>query len=435
MKKFSVAADMERVQNLYMFEDETRAKGFNLIAGVDEAGRGSLVGAVVVAAVILPGDIYLERLDDSKKISAKIRETLYEKIISAAISVAHVEVPVAEIDTLNIYQATLEGMKRAVAKLNVQPDFVLTDAMKVDFGEKIPSRSIIHGDALSASIVAASIIAKVTRDRLADQWALQYPQYGFEHNRGYGTAEHLAAIDSRQIKNLSPLDGRFFLRGNVSVFDYVSLENFAVVSDVRSGVLTFRRIKFCETRRNFFYRLQLLEHDAAFQSQRKFFNRGRANNVSLNRVNSGLRKFVDVTTGLAAANADCLECRLGNFAVRCADCKFARALQKFVRETIRANVSRENRDAPFNAERAPTDCHGVYAIFRLTRQQNSTRQSLHDVARVIERINLSFQCDSSQKIFSDNFITAKIFRNGFNLKTFLRYDKICARRDSYGRFD
>ena len=207
MKKFSIDADMERVQNLYVHEDEVRAAGFNLIAGVDEAGRGSLVGPVVVAAVILPGDLYLERLDDSKKLSAKIRDVLYEKIISVAISYAHVEVPVAEIDTLNIYQATLNGMRRAVEKLNVQPEFVLTDAMKVDFGEKISTHSIIHGDSLSASIAAASIIAKVTRDRLADEWAKIYPQYGFEHNRGYGTKEHLAAI---QKHGASPIHRRSF---------------------------------------------------------------------------------------------------------------------------------------------------------------------------------------------------------------------------------
>lgn len=195
MKKFSLEADIERVKNLYAYEDEARAEGYELIAGVDEAGRGSLVGAVVVAAVILPKDLYLERLDDSKKLSAKVREILYDQIISAAISYKVVSVGVAEIDTRNIYNATIEGMKRAVQGLDVQPDFVLTDAMKVDFGDNIKSRSIIHGDALSASIAAASILAKVTRDRFADDWALQYPGYGFERNRGYGTAEHLAAIE------------------------------------------------------------------------------------------------------------------------------------------------------------------------------------------------------------------------------------------------
>lgn len=195
MKKFSIVADMKRVQNLYEFEDKARAEGYNLIAGVDEAGRGSLVGAVVVAAVILPEDLYLERLDDSKKLSAKVREVLYEKITAVAISWNVIEVPVEEVDRFNVYQATLQGMKRAVEGLDVQPEFVLTDAMKVDFGENIPSQSIIHGDALSASIAASSIIAKVTRDRRADEWALTYPGYGFEHNRGYGTKSHIAAIE------------------------------------------------------------------------------------------------------------------------------------------------------------------------------------------------------------------------------------------------
>ena len=193
MKKFSVEADKIRVTKLYEFETQARSEGHKLIAGVDEAGRGSLVGCVVVAAVILPENIYLEKLDDSKKLSAKVRENLYDKIISAAISYKAVCVEPNEIDTLNIYQATLAGMKRAVAGLDVAPDFVLTDAMKVDFGE-IPTQAIIHGDALSASIAAASIIAKVTRDRLADEWAKTFPQYGFEHNRGYGTKAHLDAI-------------------------------------------------------------------------------------------------------------------------------------------------------------------------------------------------------------------------------------------------
>ena len=195
MKKFSVEADVERVQNLYRYEDRAREKGYKLIAGVDEAGRGSLVGAVVVAAVILPENLYLERLNDSKRLSAKVREELYDKIVASAISFSYVEVSIEEIDTLNVYQASLNGMKRAVENLDVQPDFVFTDAMKVDFGEKIHSHSIIRGDSLSASIAAASIVAKVTRDRLADEWSLTYPEYGFDHNRGYGTQEHLEAIE------------------------------------------------------------------------------------------------------------------------------------------------------------------------------------------------------------------------------------------------
>lgn len=194
MKKFSIAADRERVKNLYAFETQARTEGHTLIAGVDEAGRGSLVGAVVIAAVILPEGLYLERLDDSKKLSADVRETLYDKITAQALSCSCVSVGVEEIDELNIYRATMLGMKRAVEGLSVQPDFVLVDAMKVDFGD-VPSQAIVHGDALSASIAAASIIAKVTRDRLCDEWARQYPQYGFERNRGYGTREHLQAIE------------------------------------------------------------------------------------------------------------------------------------------------------------------------------------------------------------------------------------------------
>ena len=203
MRKFSIEADKKRVENLHKPENAVRNRGYRLIAGVDEAGRGSLVGSVVVAAVILPENIYLERLDDSKKLSAKVRETLCAEIMDKAISYAWVEVGVDEIDKLNIYQATLEGMKRAVAKLNVQPDYVLTDAMHIDdFGDNIQTQAIIHGDSLSASIAAASIIAKVTRDRLADDWAKKFPQYGFEHNRGYGTKFHCEAIKkTRGLRN------------------------------------------------------------------------------------------------------------------------------------------------------------------------------------------------------------------------------------------
>lgn len=195
MRKFLLEADKERVAKLYKYEAAARADGFKLIAGIDEAGRGSLVGPVVVAAAILPENLYLERLDDSKKLSAKVREELYDKIVAAAISCKVVNVDINEIDDLNIYKATLVGMKRAVLGLKVQPDYVLTDAMHIDFEGRIPVQSIVHGDRLSASIAAASIIAKVTRDREADKWALQYPEYGFEHNRGYGTKEHLAAIE------------------------------------------------------------------------------------------------------------------------------------------------------------------------------------------------------------------------------------------------
>lgn len=186
--------ELIRVQQLYEYENEVRNLGFNLIAGVDEAGRGSLAGPMLVAAVILPPNLFIDHLNDSKKLTHNMRDKIYDVIIEKAISYAYVKVEIDEIDTENIYQATLHGMYRAVKALPLQPDFVLTDAMKVKFDEPIQTKSIVHGDALSASIAAASIIAKVTRDRMTDEWDLQYPQYGFAHNRGYGTKEHREAI-------------------------------------------------------------------------------------------------------------------------------------------------------------------------------------------------------------------------------------------------
>lgn len=186
--------EIVRVSKLYEYEDEARRQGFNFIAGVDEAGRGSLAGPMVVAAVILPPNIFIDHLNDSKKLTHKIRDRLYDEIKDKAISYSSVCVDIEQIDRENIYQATLSGMYQAVKALPIQPDFVLTDAMKVKFDEPIETRSIIHGDALSASIAAASIIAKVTRDRMTDVWDLQYPQYGFSHNRGYGTKLHREAI-------------------------------------------------------------------------------------------------------------------------------------------------------------------------------------------------------------------------------------------------
>ena len=194
IKEMKESADVERVRRLYKFEDEVRAEGYEIIAGTDEAGRGALVGDLTVAAVILPPNLYIAGLNDSKKLSAKKRESLYYEIVCSAVAVSCVRISPEEIDRLNIYQATLKGMKLAVNALTVRPEYVLTDAMKLSFGEEIKSRSIVHGDALSASIAAASIIAKVTRDRLTDEWDKIYPVYGFNHNRGYGTKDHIDAI-------------------------------------------------------------------------------------------------------------------------------------------------------------------------------------------------------------------------------------------------
>ena len=187
--------EMKRVQDLYQFEDELRQEGFNLIAGVDEAGRGSLAGPMLVAAVILPpNDIFIDHLNDSKKLTHNMREKVYAEIVEKAICYSYVAVSIEQIDKDNIYQATLKGMYEAVKQLKIQPEYVLTDAMKVNFDEPIKTKSIIRGDSLSASIAAASIIAKVTRDRMTDEWDKIYPQYGFSHNRGYGTKIHIEAI-------------------------------------------------------------------------------------------------------------------------------------------------------------------------------------------------------------------------------------------------
>ncbi len=223
IKKLNLDEDKARVEQLYKFENELRAEGYNLIAGVDEAGRGALIGAVVIGAVILPPNLYLENLDDSKKLSPQIREKLYNEIISNAVSVASVAVSVEEIDKLNIYQATLNGMIKAVNCLPVKPDFVLADAMNLHFKNKIQSRALIHGDALSASIAAASIVAKVTRDRLTEDWSKIFPQYGFEKNRGYGTKEHLAAIEKF---GFTPLHRKTFEPYKSSLRQNVQLELF-----------------------------------------------------------------------------------------------------------------------------------------------------------------------------------------------------------------
>ena len=186
-------ADRARVAELYNFEREFWDKGCEFVAGIDEAGRGPLAGPVSVAAVILPHDLYLPKINDSKKISAKVREELYDEIMEKAIAVKAVFVDARTIDRVNIYQATINGMYESVFGLTQEPDAVLIDAVKLE-NLTMPSLSIIKGDAKSASIAAASIIAKVNRDRLMDKYDKEYPQYGFAHHKGYGTAEHVAAL-------------------------------------------------------------------------------------------------------------------------------------------------------------------------------------------------------------------------------------------------
>ena len=183
---------MEKV-DLYQYEKELWKNGINLIAGMDEVGRGPLIGPVVTACVILPKDFVLEGLTDSKKLSEKKREEFYDYIMEHAISVGIGMIDENVIDEVNIYEATKLAMYQAVEKSKVKPEHVLIDAMKLDKLE-MPSTSIIKGDAKSISIAAASVIAKVTRDRMMIELDQKYPMYGFKSHKGYPTKKHIEAI-------------------------------------------------------------------------------------------------------------------------------------------------------------------------------------------------------------------------------------------------
>lgn len=180
--------------NLYQYEEQLEDLGIKYIAGVDEVGRGPLAGPVVVAAVILPLNLRIKGINDSKKLSAKKRDELYKIILNEALAVNVSFIDEKVIDEINIYEATKKGMLEAIAGLKIKPEHVLIDAMPLRELD-IPHTSIIHGDALSASIGAASIIAKVTRDEYMDKMDIKYPNYGFKHHKGYCTKEHLEALD------------------------------------------------------------------------------------------------------------------------------------------------------------------------------------------------------------------------------------------------
>jgi ribonuclease HII len=189
----ALAAEEARLAGLFAFERQYYDRGCRLIAGVDEAGRGPLAGPVVVGAVILPPGCRLTGLDDSKKLTAELREDLYGRIKEQAVAVSHAVIGVADIDRINIYQATVKGMYTAVAALAPAPEAVLVDAVPLR-QLAAPHQAIIGGDALSASIAAASIIAKVERDRIMAALDRDYPDYGFARHKGYATPEHLAAL-------------------------------------------------------------------------------------------------------------------------------------------------------------------------------------------------------------------------------------------------
>ena len=182
-----------RLEAMTFYEREIRNMGYKHIAGIDEAGRGPLAGPVVSAAVILPENYRLERLNDSKQLSAKLRDILYERLIREVTAWGVGVSGPQEIDEINILNATIKSMERAVSALKPQPDYLMIDALTLN-NVQIAQKAIIKGDALSLSIAAASIIAKVTRDRMMSIYDNLYPDYGFAKHKGYGTAEHMSNI-------------------------------------------------------------------------------------------------------------------------------------------------------------------------------------------------------------------------------------------------
>ena len=214
--------EFERLKEIKKIEEEIYLKGAQSIAGIDEAGRGPLAGPVVVACVVMPRDSMIEGVNDSKKVSEKKREKLYDEIIQEAIAYGVGIISQEEIDKINILNATKEGLTLAIKEMEKdlkekqrgfeKPELILVDALTKIDTDHIPYRSIIKGDAKSYSIAAASIIAKVTRDRIMREWDEVYPMYGFAKHKGYGTASHIAAIKEY---GLCPLHRRSFVKNIV----------------------------------------------------------------------------------------------------------------------------------------------------------------------------------------------------------------------------
>lgn len=211
-----------RLKEIKKIEEELYLKGTTSIAGIDEAGRGPLAGPVVVACVMMPRNSMIEGVNDSKKVSEKKREMLYDIIIEEAIAYGVGIIPQEEIDRINILNATKEGLTIAIKEMEKnlkekelgfdKPDIILVDALTKIDTDHIPYKSIVKGDAKSYSIAAASIIAKVTRDRIMRQWDEVYPMYGFSKHKGYGTVAHIAAIKEY---GLCPLHRRSFVKNIV----------------------------------------------------------------------------------------------------------------------------------------------------------------------------------------------------------------------------
>lgn len=207
-RKKQIQAELDeyrRLEQMLRYEKELYATGCQYIAGIDEVGRGPLAGPVVAAAVILPKNSKIKGLNDSKKISKKKHETIYQEVLKQAVAIGIGIKDNQVIDEVNIYEATKLAMIEAVGNLKITPQHLLIDAMKLDL--QIPQTSIIKGDANSLSIAAASIVAKVTRDRMMTDYDLTYPGYDFAHNAGYGTQHHLEGLKK---KGITPIHRKTF---------------------------------------------------------------------------------------------------------------------------------------------------------------------------------------------------------------------------------
>lgn len=191
------ASEKERMHEMFRYERALYQENYNLICGIDEVGRGPLAGPVVACAVILPINSSIQGLNDSKKIPKKQHQAIFERIQKEAIAIGIGIVEPDVIDNINIYEATKVAMQDAIENLEVSPDYLLIDAMQLSIN--IPQKSIIKGDANSASIAAASIVAKVTRDKIMADYALKFPAYDFEKNAGYGTKSHLLALEKNGV--------------------------------------------------------------------------------------------------------------------------------------------------------------------------------------------------------------------------------------------
>ncbi len=208
-KEERLKLEEERMYELFSYEREY--EGYQFICGIDEVGRGPLAGPVVAAAVILPKDCDILYINDSKKLSKKKRELLFDEIMQKAVAIGIGVAPVAMIDEINILQATYAAMRDAIDSLAIEPDLLLNDAVTIP-GVEIEQVPIIKGDAKSASIGAASIIAKVTRDRMMEEYDQVYPGYDFSSNSGYGTAKHIAALKEL---GACPIHRKLFIRNFV----------------------------------------------------------------------------------------------------------------------------------------------------------------------------------------------------------------------------